>query len=518
MGNPRGFLDLRERKVTPLRPVSERVQDFSDVHSDRPMREQMDEVISQSSRCMDCGVPFCHFSCPLGNLIPEWNDLASKGSWKLAYDRLSATNNFPEFTGRICPALCESGCVLGSVDPAVTVKNTEVTISDVAFNREYVQPVSADYSSGKTVAIVGSGPSGLAAAQQLARVGHTVVVYEKNNMPGGLLRYGIPNFKLDKSLIDRRLKQLEAEGIRFRCGVKVGGDGENDVSWDYLKVRFDVILIAIGTEVPNDLRIPGRDCERDSDGGLGGVYQAMEFLPQATKAAIEDQPLQISAQGKRVLVVGGGDTGSDCLGTSLRHGAEFVTTLQVMPKPGKNRSDVKFYGGQPWPTYAMLDNPSTSVEEGDQLGKSEVLYETTVVELIGDADGGKGGNVKTAVLADVKWNAGNPSGGFEVLEDTRREIPVDLVLISVGFRGPDTTSLAAQLGVETDQRTRIVRDENFQTNVENVFVCGDAGRGQSLVVWAIAEGRSAAAAVDKYLTGSSELPAPVKFDQQPLRA
>jgi glutamate synthase (NADPH/NADH) small chain len=394
------------------------------------------------------------------------------------------------------------GCVLGSINPAVTIKNVEYAISEIANNREYIKPNPPEASTDKRVAIVGSGPAGLAAAQQLARVGHTVVVYEKSDKPGGLLRYGIPNFKLEKTIIDRRLKQLNAEGVRFRCNVEVGGTAENDVTYGELVTKFDAVLICTGTAVPNDLQFSGRE--------LNGVHFAMDFLPQATKAALGESDLKISAQGKKVLIIGGGDTGSDCLGTSLRHGAEHITTLQVLPKPPQNRADSKFYGAQPWPTYPQLYSESSSVQEGFMLDKSDILYETTVTELLSDGNG----NVKQAVLANVKFE----NGRFEPIAGTERTIDVDLVLISVGFKGPESAKLQEELNIKIDTRTRIARNDQFMTNVDKVFVAGDAGRGQSLVVWAIAEGRAAAAAVDKYLMGETELPSPIKPDDVAIRA
>ncbi|MDR0950035.1 MAG: glutamate synthase subunit beta [Candidatus Ancillula sp.] len=522
MADPRGFIKITERDIPGERSVNERLSDYCDVHEKIEGRPQIDKTEPQASRCMDCGVPFCHFSCPLGNIIPEFNDLVWNRKWREAYHRLSLTNNFPEFTGRLCPALCEQGCVLGSINPAVTIKNIELAISDIAFRREYVHPIPAEKVTGKTVAIIGSGPAGLTAAQQLTRAGHTVVVFEKDKKPGGLMRYGIPNFKMEKKIIDRRIYQIEAEGVRFRCGVKIGGNGKNDLSFEELRQRFDAVLIATGSSVPNDLKMEGRE--------LNGIHFAMDFLPDATRAVLGEEIVNedgakremLSAQGKNVLIIGGGDTGSDCLGTSLRQGAKMVTTLQVMPQPPKERdgeasdSARRFYGKQPWPTYPSLYTPSSSIEEGEETGKSSYLWETTATKFVGDEQG----NDRAAVLANVEFK----DGKFLPIEGTEREIPVDLVLISVGFKGPETETLfgGGKLGsdhaLEVKMGPRaIARDDNFQTSLENVFVAGDAGRGQSLIVWAIAEGRSAAAAIDRHLEGETELPEPILVSTVALR-
>ena len=505
MADPFGFIKVRDRELPALRNVSSRLQNYEDVHVNLSNRQKIEMAAKQSARCMDCGIPFCNFSCPLGNLIPEFNDLVYSGKWQAAYERLQATNNFPEFTGRLCPAPCEAGCVLGSINPAVTIENIELTISDIAFNREYVKPIQPARVTGFTVAVVGSGPAGLAAAQQLTRAGHTVVVYEKDEKPGGLLRYGIPNFKLEKHLIDRRLNQLTAEGVRFRCSVEVGGSGEKDISWTDLHARFDAILIATGTGIPGDLPLPGRE--------LNGVHFALDFLGNATRVALgdmsADSPAYIDAKGKKVLIIGGGDTGSDCLGTSLRQGALSVTTLQVLPEFPEKRADSAFYGAQPWPTYPQLNRVSSSQDEGFESGKSEFLYSTTATEFIGDEQG----NLKAVRLSKVK----SEEGRFVSVEGSDWVQEFDLVFISIGFRGPDAKTLQSELGVELTERGAIKRDENFTTSAENVFVCGDAGRGQSLIVWAIAEGRSASAAIDKCLTGTTELPAPITPDTNALR-
>ncbi len=445
----------------------------------------------QAGRCMDCGIPFCHQGCPLGNLIPEWNDLTWREHWEEAIDRLHATNNFPEFTGRICPAPCETSCVLGINQPAVTIKNIEVSIVDEAFKRGYVRPFIAQRHTGRTIAVVGSGPAGLAAAQQLTRAGHTVAVYERSNRLGGLMRYGVPSFKMEKQHIDRRLEQMEAEGTVFRAGVDIG----RDIPWDHLRARYDAVLVATGAGAPRDLPIPGRY--------LKGIHFAMPYLTQANLVAEGAEVLkQTTAAGKHVIIIGGGDTGSDCLGTALRQGAASVTTMAIGVKPPADRDNKN----QPWPVHPHLYEISSSHEEG-----GERHYLASTVEFVGDED-----HHVTALR--VATTEVMPNGMRGPAPGTERELPADLVLLSLGFTGPEADLLSQQLGLTVTERQALVRDERFATPVPGVFVAGDAGRGQSLVVWAIAEGRAAAAAIDEYLTGSTELPAPVTARTSALRA
>jgi glutamate synthase (NADPH/NADH) small chain len=487
VADPRGFLKVRERELPAYRPVPVRLMDWREVHEHRAEDSAIVKV--QAGRCMDCGIPFCHQGCPLGNLIPDWNDLVWRDQWEDAIDRLHATNNFPEFTGRVCPAPCESSCVLGINQPAVTIKNVEVSIIDEAFARGYVVPQIPQRLTGKTVAVVGSGPAGLAAAQQLTRAGHTVAVYERDATIGGLLRYGIPDFKLEKTHIDRRLAQMEAEGTRFRPGVEIGVD----ITWDELRSRFDAVVLATGATVPRELPIPGNDLE--------GVHYAMEFLPQANAVVagetVEDQ---ILATGKHVVVIGGGDTGSDCIGTSLRQGAASVTTLAIGKKPPTSRPE-----NQPWPTDPLLFEVSSSHAEG---GERDYLAST--VELIGDEHGHVTG-LKVATTEYLPDGRRVPQAG------TERVIPADLVLVAMGFTGPETSLLVQQTGAGLTSRGLVARNDDFSSALPGVFVTGDAGRGQSLIVWAIAEGRATAATVDAYLQGTTELPAPVRATTVALR-
>jgi glutamate synthase (NADPH/NADH) small chain len=482
MADPRGFLKTTERKTAERRPIPVRIMDWKEVYE----RRNSDVVQNQAGRCMDCGVPFCHHGCPLGNLIPEWNDAVWRKDGQNAIERLHATNNFPEFTGRLCPAPCESSCVLAINQPAVTIKEIEVSIIDDAFDNGWVQAHAPERLTGKTVAVVGSGPAGLAAAQQLARAGHTVAVFEKDDRIGGLLRYGIPDFKMEKQHIDRRLAQLEAEGVRFRAGVEIG----KDITWTDLRRRYDAVLIATGASLPRDLQVPGRELE--------GVHFAMEYLTQANRVVAGlTVSGQITAEGKRVIILGGGDTGADCLGTATRQGATSVTTIAIGQKPPEQRSDA-----QPWPTFPNLFEISSAHEE---FGERQYLSST--VELLGEA-----GKVTGIKIADTLFVDGKrvPTPG------TERVIEADLVLLALGFTGPEVEPCVAEIGIPLDEKRNFDRRENFGTELEGVFVAGDAGRGQSLIVWAIAEGRAAAASIDMFLEGTTELPSPVKASDQPI--
>ena len=476
MADPRGFLKVTERETAERRPVSIRIRDWNEVY------EKRDQAVvqQQAGRCMDCGIPFCHQGCPLGNLIPEWNDLTWRNQGKSAIERLHATNNFPEFTGRLCPAPCESSCVLGINQPAVTIKEIEVSIIDQAFENDWVVPHAPERLTGKTVAVVGSGPAGLAAAQQLTRAGHTVAVYERDEKIGGLLRYGIPDFKMEKHHIDRRIAQMEAEGTRFRTGVTIG----KDITWDDLRARFDAVLIATGATKPRNLEIPGRQ--------LDGVHFAMDYLYQANRVVdghtVENQ---ISATAKHVVILGGGDTGADCLGTATRHGAVSVTTLAIGNQPPTERQE-----NQPWPTFPTLFEVASAHEEF-----GERTYLASTVEFVGE-----NGKVTGVKVAETEFKNGKrvPKPG------TEKVIAADLVLLALGFTGAEQDSLTTQVETAFDSKGNVARAADWQTNQDGFFVAGDAGRGQSLIVWAIAEGRAAAAAIDNYLEGVTELPAPVK--------
>jgi glutamate synthase (NADPH) small chain len=486
MADPRGFLKAG-REVAERRPVEERVGDWQEVYPGSAGRALLPIITTQAGRCMDCGIPFCHQGCPLGNLIPEWNDLVWRDDWEDAIERLHATNNFPEFTGRLCPAPCETACVLGINQDPVTIKNVEVAIADRAWDSGLVRPQPPEWLSGKTVAVVGSGPAGLAAAQQLTRAGHTVAVYERAERPGGLLRFGIPEFKMEKKVLDRRIAQMRREGTVFRSGVDVG----TDITGAQLADRFDAVVLAVGATSARDLPIPGREAR--------GIHQAMEFLPQANRASlgqtVEDQ---IVATGKNVVIIGGGDTGADCLGTSHRQKAASVTQLEIMPQPGDDRP-----GSQPWPTYPMVFRVSSAHEEG-----GERVYSVSTQEFLADEQG----NVRALRLVDVEM----VDGRFTEVAGTEREIPAELVLLAMGFTGPEQDGVVSQLGVDLDQRGNIARDAAYMSTQPGVFVAGDAGRGQSLIVWAIAEGRAAAAGVDTYLRGSTTLPVPIPPTERPL--
>ena len=476
MGDPRGFLKVTERETAKRRLIEVRIKDWKEVY------EPTDPAVlkNQAGRCMDCGIAFCHHGCPLGNLIPEWNDLTWRQDGKSAIERLHATNNFPEFTGKLCPAPCESSCVLGINQPAVTIKEIEASIIEQAFDKGWVEAHAPERMTGKTVAIVGSGPAGLAAAQQLTRAGHTVAVYEKDDQIGGLLRYGIPDFKMEKYHIDRRLEQMEAEGTRFRTGVSIG----TDISWDDLFRRYEAVLVATGAPRPRDLDVEGRD--------LDGVHFAMDYLTQANKVVsgleVENQTL---ATGKKVIILGGGDTGADCLGTATRQGAVSVTTLAIGNQPPAERSE-----SQPWPTFPNLFEVASAHEE---FGERKYLANT--VRFVGE-----NGKVTGIEVAETEFIDGRrvPKSGTETI------IEADLVLLALGFTGPESNISVDSTSVETDEKSNLARNQKYATNIDGVFVAGDAGRGASLIVWAIAEGRAAAAAIDEYLEGSTSLPAPVK--------
>ena len=477
MGNPTGFMKT-ERQTPTRRPVDVRIRDWKEVYEEQPF----EDLQKQAGRCMDCGIPFCHQGCPLGNLIPEWNDLIWRGEKEEAIERLHATNNFPEFTGRLCPAPCETACVVAINSEAVTIKQVELRTIEEAFGSGTVKPQIPDRLTGKTVAVVGSGPAGLAAAQQLTRAGHTVAVYERAEKIGGLLRYGIPEFKMEKSIVDRRLDQMKAEGTRFRPGVDVGVE----ITGSDLRTKYDAVVLAIGATNWRDLPVPGRE--------LNGIYQAMEFLPWGNKQGLAELvgPPEINAAGKHVVILGGGDTGADCLGTAIRQGAASITQLEIMPRPTGERPS-----SQPWPTYPMIYRVSSAHEES-----GERLFAVSTESFLGDDNG----NVKALRLVETEFK----DGKFEKVTGSEKEIPADLVFLAMGFTGVEKSPLVSQLEVELDNRGNIARNENFESTSEGVFVCGDAGRGQSLIVWAIAEGRAAAAAVDRSLMGRTQLPAPIE--------
>ena len=478
MGNPKGFLKYN-RELPTTRPPKERVKDYKEFY--QPFDEK--KTNEQAARCMDCGVPFCHNGCPLGNIIPEFNDAVYREEWLEAYQILSETNNFPEFTGRICPAPCEKSCVLGINNPPVAIEHIEKSIVETAFEKGYIQPNPPAIRTGKRVAVVGSGPAGLAAAAQLNKVGHLVTVFERDDRIGGLLRYGIPDFKLEKWVIDRRLAIMEAEGVRFRMNANVG----ENVATDELLKDFDAVVLTGGSTVPRNLPIEGRD--------LKGVYYAMDFLKQNNQRIAGDEFSEeetVLAADKNVVVIGGGDTGSDCVGTSNRHGATSVTQLELLAKPPDSRDK-----STPWPLWPLELRTSSSHLEG-----CERNWAILTKKFIGN----KAGELTGIEIVNIEWKT--PEGGgrptFVEIEGTTKVIPCELALLAIGFVHPQREGMLEQLGVELDQRGN-VKATNYQTNNEKVFVAGDMRRGQSLVVWAISEGREAAKAVDEYLNGSSML-------------
>ncbi len=470
MGKVSGFLEYT-RETPARRPVPARINDFFEVY-----REFPDEKVRvQGARCMDCGVPFCHTGCPLNNIIPEWNDLAYRDRWKEAVRTLHVTNNFPEFTGRLCPAPCEAACVLGINEPPVAIKTIEKMIIEHAFREGWILPEPPEQRTGKRVAVVGSGPSGLAAAQQLNRVGHSVTVFEKADRIGGLLRYGIPDFKMEKQVLDRRLQQLQEEGVQFQTRAHVGGN----VPVEDLRKEFDVILLAGGAEGPRDLKVPGRE--------LKGIHFAMEFLPQQNKVVAGDSvPDQILATGKQVVIIGGGDTGADCLGTVHRQKAASVHQFEIMPIPPRERAP-----STPWPLWPLQLRTESSHEEG---GEREWAVATTRFA------GGENGRVKELHAVRV-----GPPPKFAPIPGTEFTLGADLVLLAMGFTGPVKNGLLEQLGVRLDSRGTVATDGNYMSSVPGVFAGGDLRRGQSLVVWAITEGRKAAAAIDRHLMGDTRL-------------
>ena len=478
MGKVTGFLEY-DRQEQKYQLAADRVRHFREFTL--PLDEH--DLSKQAARCMDCGIPFCHgpTGCPVHNQIPDWNDLVYQSDWEEASRNLHSTNNFPEFTGRICPAPCEEACTLNLENQPVAIKTIEQAIADRAWNNGWVKPEPSATRTGKRVAVIGSGPAGMAAAQQLARVGHDVQVYEREPKAGGLLRYGIPDFKMEKRQIEQRLAQMQAEGTRFRAGVEIGVD----ISWAELRERYDAVVIATGATVPRELPIPGRD--------LLGVHVAMDYLVQQNKVVAGDTvPEQLTAHGKHVIVIGGGDTGADCIGTAHRQGALSVTNLAIGYQPPTERP-----AHQPWPMSPTVFEVSSAHEEG-----GERMFLASTVEFLSN----EAGEVRALRVAETEYVDGRrvPKSG------TEREIPADLVLIAMGFTGPEQDNLDAQLGLPFDPRGNLVRDGDYATHESGVFVAGDAGRGQSLIVWAIAEGRAVAAAVDRFLEGESQLPAPVR--------
>ncbi|OBH67010.1 glutamate synthase [Mycobacterium intracellulare] len=491
MADPSGFLKYTHRELPKRRPVPLRLRDWREVY------EEFDNetLREQATRCMDCGIPFCHNGCPLGNLIPEWNDLVRRDQWQAAIERLHATNNFPDFTGRLCPAPCEPACVLGINQDPVTIKQIELEIIDKAFDEGWVRPLPPEKLTGKKVAVVGSGPAGLAAAQQLTRAGHSVTVFERADRIGGLLRYGIPEFKMEKRVLDRRLDQMRAEGTEFRAGVNVGVD----ITAEQLRSDFDAVVLAGGATAWRDLPVPGRE--------LDGIHQAMEFLPWGNRQALGDlaenevdadgEP-PLTAKGKKVIIIGGGDTGADCLGTVHRQGATEVHQFEIMPRPPETRAP-----STPWPTYPLMYRVSAAHEEG-----GERVFSVNTEEFVG-----RDGRVTALKAHEVTMEGGK----FVKVDGSDFELEADLVLLAMGFVGPEKEGLLTELGVKLTERGNVARGADFETSVPGVFVAGDMGRGQSLIVWAIAEGRAAAAAADRFMMGSTALPAPIKPTAVPLQ-
>ena len=482
MGEITGFLKWRQRITPKRRPINVRIHDWQEVY------EPFDKEVlrQQAGRCMDCGIPFCNNGCPLGNIIPDWNDLVYRDHWREAMDRLHATNNFPDFTGRLCPAPCEAACVLGINQDPVTIKQVELEIVERAWTEGWIRPIKPTVKTGKRVAVVGSGPAGLAAAQQLTRAGHDVVVYERDDRIGGLLRYGIPEFKMEKRFLDRRLDQMRAEGTEFRTNAHVG------MNVPVAELReYDAVVLALGATVPRDLDVPGRE--------LGGIHQAMEYLPIGNHVQQGDiaEPT-ITAAGKRVVIIGGGDTGADCLGTAHRQGARSVHQFEILARPPELRPDAT-----PWPTWPNIFRVSSAHEEG-----GERVYSVNTEQFVGDAEG----NLRGLVGHQVELK----DGKFEKIAGTDFELPCELVLLAMGFVGPERGGMLEELGVELDARGNVARNTDFMTSESGVFVCGDMGRGQSLIVWAIAEGRAAAAGVDRYLAGETQLPTPIVPTARPL--
>lgn len=492
MGKPTGFIEF-EREIPADRDPLERIKDWKEFHLHLPE----DRLKNQGARCMDCGIPFCHSGtiisgmasgCPINNIIPEWNDLVFRGLWKEALDRLHKTNNFPEFTGRVCPAPCEGSCVLGIHEPPVTIKNIEVSIIDKGWEEGWVKPEPPAKRTGKTVAIIGSGPAGLSAAAQLNKAGHTVTVFERADRPGGLLMYGIPNMKLDKKeVVLRRVKLLEDEGVIFKCNVNVG----SDITAEQLRKDFDAIIVATGATKPRDLPIPGRE--------LKGIHFAMDFLTANTKAVLDPTGKYISADGKDVVIIGGGDTGTDCVGTSVRHGCTTVTQLEIMAKPPLTRA-----ANNPWPEWPKTYKMDYGQEEAAaKFGDDPRVYLTTATHFEGDADG----NVKAVHVVNVEWKKDDKGNfGPQKIPGTEKVLPAQLVLLAMGFLGPEQPLLDA-LNVERDARSNIKAEhEKYTTSLPGVFACGDCRRGQSLVVWAFNEGRGAARECDRFLMGATSLP------------